>query len=602
VGLPVLEALQSRETELQWSGDTPVLPSICPTIIVAGTSFEMGEQYARQSIEIFGRFVFEEYAKRRFSLEEYTQLQRWEAELLAYAPEIAEMAEGLAQGASDAGVPMRYENALVLWTTCLAPAQAPAAMMDSASALFAAAYAGLSSSRPAPPATESVELPVDKCSGAAAWGNATVDGDLYFGATQDHDAWFQATIVAYPDEGNAFVFTPFSVSGFLPGMGLTSMAGLPGFNSKGYSIVHHGGDPKMVEPPASWGYGIRKGAAMFHLLRYADTAAAARELEQSWPVGDVGRMMGSPGVFAADAEGAYVFECRGETPGATLLRDRFPGDSAIDALYVTNNAMHPEAGRANGGADTPLAFSDEGGWHTLDPKIIAQGMTIQDKFARWASKISESRNRFLRSKLAAGAGRITLDWFYELYRTPGPYPEEQDYEVAMAAYRTGGQIDAAAGHRGNALTVICAPSPKAASYSVCVGPALRSLPPRDHSHGFYYYDETAAFWTLRLLATPAAVCRDSLELADALVAEATAKWGACARAGLARSVPQGWLDQARSACAESHRLLADQSVNTTLPIGDECARTARALRQALRAQVRARQVLDVLHPPGCLAA
>ena len=42
----------------------------------------------------------------------------------------------------------------------------------------------------------------------------------------------------------------------------------------------------MVEPRERWGYGIRRGTSVFHILRAANSAREAQALELSYPVGD----------------------------------------------------------------------------------------------------------------------------------------------------------------------------------------------------------------------------------------------------------------------------------------------------------------------------
>src|SRR3989304_4806842 len=205
------------------------------------------------------------------------------------------------------------------------------------------------------------ELLRPACSGVAAWGRATVDGKLVAGASGDHDCTYMVTIVAFPQTGNAFVYTPFSAIGDVPEVGQVFMMGHPGMNNKGLAYIEHGGEMRMIEPKEDWGYGIRKGASVFHVLRFANNTKEALEMELSFPVGDVGRAMGSAGGFYADSAHGYVLESRSNP---TIIREAgVLGET--DFLYANNSAMHPEAGRAgwmqpdkeNWGCDA------HGGWY-----------------------------------------------------------------------------------------------------------------------------------------------------------------------------------------------------------------------------------------------
>ena len=60
----LLATLDRRDTRIWWADETPLVPSCCPIVILAGSSRDMGRQYARQCIEIFGRFIFATLAAR----------------------------------------------------------------------------------------------------------------------------------------------------------------------------------------------------------------------------------------------------------------------------------------------------------------------------------------------------------------------------------------------------------------------------------------------------------------------------------------------------------------------------------------------------------
>src|SRR5262249_43021510 len=144
----------------------------------------------------------------------------------------------------------------------------------------------------------------------AAWGRATKDGRLVTGSSGDHELMHMAAGMAFPETGNNFVFIPVCGTGDIRNAAHLVMLGHPGMNNRGPAHREHGGEPRIAEPPDTWGYGLRKGSAIFHLLRFASSAKEARQLELSYPVGDVGTFMGSVGGFWADRTYGYVPERR----------------------------------------------------------------------------------------------------------------------------------------------------------------------------------------------------------------------------------------------------------------------------------------------------
>jgi hypothetical protein len=334
--LPSYET-SSNGTEIQFVGDVPLLPEINPVVILQGSDEEMGRQYAQQVIEIFGPWIMEVEARRTFTEDEVAELRRWEAQLEQHAPEIIGFCRGWARGATESGVPMSYDQVLDLWTGHKPPLKG---------------YLG-QDGLPA--------LGMPLCSGAAAWGRATKDGKLVTASTGDHDPAFTVTIVAYPETGNSFMYTPFGATGAIPKGGSVLMFGHPAMNSAGVAYVHHGGGPKFVEPKGTWGYGIRRAASVFHIMRFANSAREASEMEAAFPIGDVGA--GDPGTaggFYADDEYGYVSESRAEP---VLLREAGTMGET-DFLYATNAPIHPGIAQAPWRADSSgeWSFDEHAGW------------------------------------------------------------------------------------------------------------------------------------------------------------------------------------------------------------------------------------------------
>lgn len=120
------------------------------------------------------------------------------------------------------------------------------------------------------------------------------------------------------------------------------MMGHPEMNSKGLAYVEHGGELRMIEPKKYWGYGIHRGTSVFHILRFANSAREAYNMELSWPVGDIGWPMGSVGGFYADGTYGYVIESRKEP--IVIRKSGLLGETSY--IFANNSAMHPDAGKA----------------------------------------------------------------------------------------------------------------------------------------------------------------------------------------------------------------------------------------------------------------
>jgi hypothetical protein len=114
--------LEPQNSEILFAGGVPIVPQINPVIILQGSDFEMGRQYAQQVVEIFGKWVFARHAAHPFSPAEKAELSRWEAQIQQHAPEIIGFCQGWAAGATEAGVAMSYEDVLNIWTGCRPPA------------------------------------------------------------------------------------------------------------------------------------------------------------------------------------------------------------------------------------------------------------------------------------------------------------------------------------------------------------------------------------------------------------------------------------------------------------------------------------------------
>jgi len=578
---------------------TPLTPASSPVVVLQGSNRDMGRQYATQVLEIYGSFIFSWHASRAFSESEHHEISRWESELATHVPEVLSFAAGVAEGARRAGIPFSDEHAVAMFTGTRSPAAEarPFALAQSSSQedSLVAAYLGFDEK------VAMRETP-SPCSGAMAWGTASGDGSLVGASSTDHDCTFQATIVAFPERGNSFVYTPYSANGSIPILGHFFLGGHPGLNSQGLAYVHHNGST-MGEPQDQWGYGVRRGPTVMHILQYCDTAREALDFMLTLPVGDSGISQGTAGGMFADADYGFSLEARAGAPAATrpILREhtRDRTGRSHSFLYGTNNALAPESGHLNAAPKQGKGYeySLEGGWYTFDPQVINAG-TPGESIKRRITKNSEGRNRFFHKHLTNHSGQLDLETFTALYRTSGAIPEG-DFDAVCERYHRGEQWDCAPGHRSNAFVVsFRAARGELPVYRACIGPLNRAVNSRDPGHGYYYFDETNAFWELTLTSSPDGLLDPAWTVAEERLCRARAAAHAVPGDFAGREQFISWLEDAdrhlRQAELAKAEALQDQ--------GDvRLACLARALRHTHWAQVRAAQVLDALEPPATLA-
>ncbi|WP_056685683.1 MULTISPECIES: hypothetical protein [unclassified Nocardioides] len=587
---PAPLSLQRRGSEvLHTESGVPLVPTVCPVVVLTGSNEDMGRQYAQQVVDIYGTWIFDRLAARVISDDTRLVLAEWESQLARHAPEVLDFARGWADGAASRGIALDHGHALAVWTGYNEPAHNHVMFgeeLSGDSSLGVHAYSGAHFS----PSGEVTDM----CSGFCAWSSATVDGGLVGASTTDHDCTYQATIVAFPDRGNSFVHTPFSANGSIPGLGRFFMAGHPGFNDKGVAYVHHGGQgidgaSGGGGPREQWGYGLRRGASTFHALQFADTAQEARDMMLSFPVGDPGPILGTAGGLFADAHYGVAIEERAGSPEEPrpILREHTEDANGelVPVLYANNNPLSEEPGSWAGPREGKYVYSSESGWYirrpddagTSDPALLA---------ARLSSKNSAARNRFFHRQMSQGFGSIDVDFVTSMYRTSGSMPDG-DYPESVERWNAGEEWEASAAHRGNAFTAVIKPSSSdPGEYHACIGPADRHLQIREPSHGHYYFDETGEFWRLRLMESSELLLKDAEDEARRRVDAASARLAALPDDHPERGLAAGWLTEAIECLAS----LADPTEGG-LPPDERAAVIAKQVRAACRAQVRAAQVI-----------
>ncbi|MGW8181631.1 MAG: hypothetical protein ACWGQW_23115, partial [bacterium] len=366
--------------------------------------------------------------------------------------------KGWVQGALDIGVSMSYDDVMYLWVGDTPPAS------DFLS------QDGLP------------EIPPIACSGMAAWGRATEDGKLVTGSSGDHDLSYQVVIMAYPDDGNAFLYSSFGATGAIAGGGDMWFFGHPAMNSKGVAYVHHGGGPKFLEPKKYWSYGVRRAASVIHILRYADTAKQALDFEMNMPIGDVGRGdQATVGGFYADDNYGYVIESRKEP--VAIREAGLMGET--DFLYANNSVVHPDAINSEwmSSSKDSWVHDPHGGWKPKNPTGMTKSLGL---FLQWASgRLSTSdmmirgmmmsydnsakRNLFMYNMLDAGKGKVNQEYMKMMYRKGGKLPEGSFDKIVKEYKKTGNWGEISTAHASNAITTVMKPSE--GLFSLCTGPA-----------------------------------------------------------------------------------------------------------------------------------
>lgn len=566
--------LESRGTEIVFADGVPLVPEITPIVFLQGSDYAMGQQYAQQLVKIFGAWILERHTGQALDEADRAELSRWEDEHRRHTPWVLAFCRGWAAGANELGIPMTYEDVLDLWVGHKPPA---------------ADYLGSGGLPMIPPML---------CSGVAAWGRATSDGQLVTGSTGDHDLSYQITIVGFPDEGHRFIYSPFGATGEIGGAGAIWFFGHPAINDQGLAYVHHGGGPKFLEPREHWGYGIRRAASVIHVLRFCETAHQALALEQSWPIGDVGLGdQATVGGFYADGTYAYVLEGRRDPEAVResgLLGER-------DFLYANNSVAHPRAIESAWMASDQDAWTwdGHGGWRPKTPTGMTKSLGLMVGWAsgrlstsdllrrgmRFAATNSCARNRYLFKKMDEGFGKIDLDYMKGVYRSGGSLPEGPWRRIERAYVRKGTWGEVSAAHASNAMTVVT--RPREGIYCLCTGPARRGLAPMMPGSATTIHAETNTFWELKLDETPAKVmeharirAREHLE---------------SARDELRRQSATAPLDPSLASRVELAAALLDQGEGAGA--SGALFDLARATRLFTQAQVRAQQVYEALVPP-----
>ena len=408
-------------------------PSILPVVMVSGSDYEMGFQYGQQAAAYITKTKEEKWAS---SLQQFNRdqvlyaLKANQFYIKKYTPELIDMMKGMADGATAAGFDVAYTDILLINCTLPKPETST--------------Y---------PPGAEKDTLPPKKCSVCSAWGSSTKDGRLIGVDTLDSpEVPYAVVIVAFPDKGNNYICG--ADAGEVGDHFLMNNKGLFLGNSGG------GGSPRDIDN----NYGISWGCSLPYLVRFADSAEAAKDMIMKWQIN-------IPENFHfVDVKGkGYVVE-----KSAAVQSARKPGDfGEKDFLFSNNNYLNKEM------------------------KVTKKGDFIPQHGGYGA--YSAPRNKMIWDMLHNYHGYFDVEFAKMILRFPGnppPFPPEGGWDAMFC-------------RPSNLWTAVVLPDNGDQGIAhICTGPVGRVLHSSQASDGsvmrpaYQYIAGTHTFYRLQLAANP----------------------------------------------------------------------------------------------------
>jgi hypothetical protein len=321
-------------------------------------------------------------------------------------------------------------------------------------------------------------------------------------------------------------------------------------------------------------------------------------MELGMPIGDIGNGdQAMVGGFYADDDYGYVIEGRREP---TAIREAGLLGEA-DFLYANNSVCHPDAMESGwmSASKDGWRWDPHGGWRPKSDVGMTKSLGL---FLQWAGgRLSTSdmmikgrmmsyknsclRNRYMFANLEAAHGRVTPEYMKAMYRNGGVLPDGPWDKVVDSYKKTGEWGEVSTAHASNALTAVMKPSE--GLFSLCTGPAKRGLKPLLPGSNIPIYNETNAFYELRLGESPEDMLNYTREMAERFITEAEAAFQATEFNPDTRKMLEGHLLEARGQYIEGKSLGENPSIYGV----------SAAIRCYTRAQVRARQVINAANPP-----
>jgi hypothetical protein len=429
--------------EIRYEDGVPLAPNIAPVIILQGSDYNLGYQYAQQVNQIFGSWALERL-KRKFSGTEESVLKAFHDQVEKFTPEFIDINRGIAAGATEAGVTLSYEE--VLADSCMTFNVPPA-------------FRGLGRQE-----KQSNNDHAPACSGFAAWGRAARDGKLIACGSGDHPLAFELIGIVLPEVGNSYIIR----------LGIPTFSTHPAMNNKGLAYAHHGAGSIGNEPQNQ---GLFGSLVVQHTLRFANNLAEALEMQMAYPPGSQ-----AAGLWADVGGEAAILECR----NPRMVRKA--GDlGERDFLFSTNNSLIPELEPfLQNRFGWKLDFIPHGGWNLDD------GNSIRRNLCMW-------------NALHNYHGAIDLKFAKMLWRFPSPPPDSPTLQEAdKKLYETKGLgRDVHIGNLGNGMVGLMLPDKgDKGLYYACVGPAGRQAEPLTVDWHYYHIAATHTFFELQLAANP----------------------------------------------------------------------------------------------------
>ena len=459
--------------------DLAVPPSVLPVIVLQGSDYNMGYQYYQQVNQLFGSSVLKAMqVPGGFTDQQLLALKAYQWYIQKYTPEYIQMFEGMAAAATDAGVPLSYTEVL-------------------------ANYVGTRAYPGTEPSGSSSETLPPTCSAWAAWGKTTTDGSLITGQEMD-PPWGDfgnndyVAIVAYPATGNAYINVT------QPGQ-LAAIPVMPGINDKGVSTSGNLGGAWRNVDYGQGAYGLKAGLVP-HILRFADSAAAAKDMWLSFHPSGIWNMT------VSDVKGnAFVIES-----SVAFQTVRKPGDFGEgDFIYSRNCFFTNGAASLNG---QPGKFDAHGGW-ALNPQTGAPPDSQSDM-----QEASVRTNQTMYNMFHEYTGHVDLSFAEMMFRYHGRIPSDPWDLTAFRANRA--KYFGNPGNLNAGFVTISEPSDgNSGVMDICTGSAGRvGLPyeagPEDD---VYEVAGTHTFYQLALAADPGSMVSAAQSVAERDVAWAYQK-------------------------------------------------------------------------------
>ena len=546
--------------EIPFVDGIPLPPPVRPVIILSGSDYQIGYQYFQQLVEIYGTWIpahkwgylyfCTPLHREEFSAEEKAALGEFESCISKHTPEWIDILNGMAAGATGAGIHVTYDDLLAFFVLYeeLCPLSPDASLVV-----------------PDPPLEGGDKKPGPACSGFAAWGKATKDGGLLCAGNGDDNAgFFASTVMVFPETGNNFIASPYNMPGF------GGFPSHPGMNNKGVVHVHHGTGTFAIP---KWGYTVPRGMADMHILRFANTAQEAADMHLGYPPA----VNYKEGNFLADVGGdAIVIESRDPT---VIRRAGYMGET--DFLYATNNYQSKEMGN-----EEQQDYLPHGGW-------ISRALSGDMDLTAW----SVSRNLFMWNMLHNYQGKVDLEFAKMMYRFPSAITHPT-LEAADAAYlqEKGRSYRARIGSLDNSVIGVAVPDDgDNGSYYLCSGPATRATGPAMPTLHNYAPGQTYSFYELKLASSPRGVAEAALGRARYDLYYANT---GLAKLTYAEAAPlEGAFDKAKTEYFKGHYYLNAVLAGRVSGERESVSHYAKATRAFTRCQVYAKQVHEAIVPP-----